>query len=308
MVGTRIAPDNNDIVVWKFDEASGTFVNSSTSPSAISHATSDLTSFSGDFIRQAPSPFAATGTNSCVFFTGDNSGSPRNTIFGANNVEPQAPLTFSCWMNLRSYGNTGFVQHFFTKQNTAGVWSGGTFGTVGMQNASVGSSIFNLFLPITQVTSEQQFTVPLNVWCHYGVTWDGTTVTNFLNGSMVAQWTATGSLNYGGHGPWFFGAIPSGSGNPEETPFAICDFRIANIARTQSYFQNIYQNAILNAGSTIAIATTFYKMRAYDSFLTNTPVYWVDTQISYANAPASPSGLGLGPIEILESWPLLNTT
>lgn len=92
---TRVAPDNNDIVVWKFDDASAPFINSSTSTNAISHAISDLATLSGTVLLQQPSPFAASGEFSCVQFTSNNSSSPRNHISGANNTEVQAPVTFS---------------------------------------------------------------------------------------------------------------------------------------------------------------------------------------------------------------------
>ena len=52
MAGIRIEPDNNDIVVWRLDEASAPFVNSSTSTNAISTATSNLTTLSGTVLTQ----------------------------------------------------------------------------------------------------------------------------------------------------------------------------------------------------------------------------------------------------------------
>jgi hypothetical protein len=80
MSGIRVAPDNNDIVVWRLDEASAPFVNSSTSTNAVSTAISNLTTLSGSVLTQQPSIFAASGTNSAVHFIGNNSGSPRNFI------------------------------------------------------------------------------------------------------------------------------------------------------------------------------------------------------------------------------------
>lgn len=306
MVGIRIEPDNNDIVVWKLDESSAPFINSSTSTSAPSHAISDISTSSGTIIFQQPSPFAPNGTNSAMFFSGNNSGSPRNFISGANNFEPVYPITISWWMYLRSYNNSGFVQHIVNKQHTAGVWSGVTFSVWTMQNQSTGSSTYSIYS--NGITSTPTYWVmPLNTWCHVGVTYDGATVNNYLNGNLVQQYTGTGSINYGGHGPWFVGAIPSGSGNPEESAVAVCDIRVADIVRDQAYFQNIYQKAILNNDGQISVFSTFYKLRAYDLYYTKTPVYWVDTSISYTNAPASPSGSGLGPIEVMDSWNVLNT-
>jgi len=304
MVGVRVAPDNNDIVVWKFDDAAAPFINSSTSPSAISHAISDLATLSGTVLRQQPSPFAGSGTNGSVQFTANNSGAPRNFISGANNFEPSSPLTISGWINLRSYNTTGFVQHLFNKQDTTGVWSG-PFGVVTIQNSSTGSSTYFMLLSTVGAQgTRQNFTIPLNTWFHIGLTYEGTTINTYLNGNVVAQYSASGATFWGSHGPWFFGAIPAGSGNPEESAISLCDFRFANIARDQSYFQNIYQQAFLNPG-TISVITIFYKMRAYDIY-TNIPVYWTDNTVSYANAPASPSGWGLSAIEIMDTWNVLN--
>lgn len=306
MVGIRTAPDNSDLVVWKLDESAGTFVNSSTSPSAPSHANSDLSTISGTIVRQQVSPFAGTGLNSALQFTATNSGAPRNFISGASTFEPTSPITISWWMNLRSYNTNGAVQHIVNKQNTAGVWSGVTFSVWTMQNQSVGSSTYSIYS--NGITSTPTYwTMPLNNWSHVGVTYDGSTVINYLNGNLVQQYAGTGAINYGGHGPWFIGSIPSGSGSPEESAVSVCDVRIANVVRNQSYFQNIYQQATLNNTGTISVVSTFYKMRAYDLYYTTTPFYWTDSVVSYANAPASPSGWGLGPIEIMDSWNVLNS-
>lgn len=319
MVGTRIAPDASDIVVWKLDEAAAPFVNSSTSPSAPSHAVSDLSTLSGTVLLQQPSLFAASGTNSCVQFTGNNSGSPRNFISGANNFLPQPPITVSCWYYQRSYDTTSFTQHGVTKQTTTNVWSGVTFGSVDLaQNRRYASLATQYDFYFNNNSSGnggdaiavQDMTIPLNTWSHIGMTYDGTTVLAYINGNNVASGVASpgGNIYYSGTpGPWFVGAIPGGSGNPEECQAGFCDIRIANVVRPQTYFQNIYQNGMLNNNNQISVITTFYKMRAYDTFLTTSAVYWVDTSISYTSAPASPSGFGLGPIEVLESWNLLNT-
>jgi hypothetical protein len=308
MSGTRIAPDDNDIVVWRLDEAGAPFVNSSTSPSAPSHAISDLSTLSGTILLQQPSLFAASGANSCIMFTGANSSSPRNFISGANSVMPQAPVSFSCWVYLRAYNTTGFTQHLWVKQTNTGNWSS-TFASVELQNRTYAgqSQQWDLFvLPTSGGTPlvSAESTVPLHAWTHTAVTWDGTTQIAYINGNVVATATSTGPINYGSTpGPWFFGAIPSGSGNPEEPVVSICDFRIANIVRPQSYFQNIYRNGVLSPGTGTSPLTRYYKLRAYDTnCATSNPVYWISTGINYNGAPPAPCGGNLGPIEIVGSW------
>jgi hypothetical protein len=312
MVGTRIAPDNNDIVVWKLDEATAPFVNSSTSTNAISTANSNLTTISGTgTFTQQPGLF---GNNSCVLFNGNNSGSPRNFISGAVNTQPQPPLTVSGWVFLRTYSTHGFTYHLITRQHTVNVWFG-PFSSMQIENRTYASQTQQWDFSINTTTTQggnalvsSEYTIPQNVWSHVGWTYDGTTVQAYINGNLVSSGTAspTGNVSYG-NGPWFFGAIPGGSGNPEEAPYSVCDVRIANVVRPQSYFQNIYRNGVLNDPTNISVVTRFYKMRAYDIHLKTRAVYWVDINVNYDNAPASPSGLGLGPIEIVESWTMLNT-
>jgi hypothetical protein len=322
MAGVRVAPDNNDVCVWRLDESGPPFVNSSTSPSSAG-ATANLTNLGGSPLLQQPSLFAASGTNSCVQFTGNNSGT-RNTIFGGNNFLPQPPMTISGWMMIRNYDTTGFTQHGFVKQTTTGVWSGSTFATItcGQNERYNGGGLSNTsrfdFGFTTNASSgggnantSPDNTIPLNTWTHIGATYDGTTVLSYVNGNNISSSVAspTGNLYYSGTpGPWFIGAIPSGSGNPEECNMSFCDWRVANIIRTQPYFQNIYQNGVLNSSGQISVVTVFYKMRAYDIYCKNpTPVYWVDTTVSYAAAPAPACGGVLGPIEVVETWSLLNT-
>lgn len=314
MVGTRVEPDNNDIVVWRLDEATAPFVNSSTSGSAPSHAVSDLGTLSGTVFTQHPSPFAAEGPGSGIQLIGNNSGSPRNFIGGANGFLPQPPITISFWYYQRTYNSTGFTQHGLSKQTTTGVWGGVTFNCIfvaqNRQYAGQGSQFD--FGVVTNssgaggnavVVSEAN--IPLNTWSHVGLTYNGTTVLSYVNGNNVGSATAspTGNIFYSGTpGPWFIGAIPSGSGNPEEGQFGMCDIRVANVVRDQAYFQNIYQNATLNYSGTGGLLVTYYKLRAFDVLFTTTAVYWVNTEISYDGAPASPSGNGLGPIEVIETW------
>jgi hypothetical protein len=306
MVGIRVAPDENDVVVWKFDDASAPFVNSSTSTNALPHNISDLSTLSGTVYLQQPSPFAPYGTNSCVVFSGNNSGSPRNFISGANNVELQYPVTFSCWVYLRTYYYTGFTQHYFSKQHTAGVWSG-VFAQICLQNRTYTgqSTAFDLFMLPTvsggALVLDANNNIPLNQWVHVGITYDGSTVNGYLNGNIIGSVTTSGNINYGNHGPWFFGSIPSGSGNPEEGQYAIADFRIANIARPQSYFQNIYRQAMLQSTASVTPINTYYKLRAYDmTCSTPTAVYWISKNIDYSDAPPAPCG-ALSSLEVLET-------
>lgn len=321
MVGVRVAPDNNDICVWRLDEATAPFVNSSTSTNTAG-STANLTVISGTVLTQQPSPFAASGTNSCVQFTGNDNGSPRNFISGGNGFQPQPPMTLSGWILIRNYDTTGFTQHGFAKQQILNTWSGNNFSCVQLcQNerynggGTVNTSRFdfgvttNLSNAGGNANSPVDNTMTLNLWHHVGMTYDGTTIISYINGNQIntSITNPTGNINYnsGNPGPWFCGAIPAGSGNPEESNMAFCDIRVANVVRPQSYFQNIYVNGAFNQ-SQLAL-NKYFKMRAYDlSCSRATPVYWVDNNISYNNAPIPPCGGPLGPIEIMETFVVPN--
>lgn len=322
MVGVRIAPDNNDIVVWKLDEANAPFVNSSTSPSAVSHAISDLATLSGTVFRQQPSPFAATGTNSSIQFTGNQSGAPRNFVSGANNFLPQPPFTVSMWMMIRNYDTSGLTQHGLAKQTTTGVWSGTTFASINLcqnERYNGGGTFPQRFdFSVTNnaagaggnANTAADLTINLYNWSHVGFTYDGTTILSYINGNQVGTAIAnpTGNVYYSGTpGPWFMGAIPSGSGSPEESNMSFCDVRFANIVRPLSYFQNIYTSATQNP-TTINILSRYYKLRVYDlGCSTPTPIIWVDTSATITNVPASSCGGPFSPLEILETFVVPNT-
>lgn len=317
MVGTRIVPDGYDVVVWKLDDSGAPFVNSSTSVNSPG-TSANLTVLSGSVALQQPSPFAASGTLSCVTFPGNQNGSPRNSINGANTFIPQPPLTVSMWVYLRQYNN-GLTQHGLAKQTTTNTWSGTTFASINLiQNEGYNSKPTYFDFSITynsagngvnaNVTTD--INVPIGQWAHVGLTYDGTNVDGYINGNNVSS-SSGGAFNaiyYSGTpGPWFIGAIPSGSGSPEEMIASYADIRVANIVRPLSYFQNIYQSATSNVASTVSIVTKYYKMRAFDLGCSRpTPVFWIDSTISYTKAPTPPCGGPLGPIEIMEIYPVLN--
>lgn len=304
MGGIRVEPDDNDIVVWKLDETGAPFVNSSTSPNAVSQAVSNLTTASGTFLTRQPTPFSDGITNTCLAFYGNQSGSPRNFISGANNLEPQYPISISGWTYIRAYNVSGYRWNIICKQHTAGVWSGGIFQSFVIQNRHFVGDTFGFDYGFT-ITSGAVFQIngsngfPVNQWLHCGYTYDGTVAKAYVNGNLLASSNTSAAINYGGHGPWFFGAIPSGSGAPEECALSVFDWRIANVARPQSYFQNIYKLGMTTTGEGQPYAR-YYKLRAFDT-ICNQAVYWVSKFPDAREAPAAPCST-LGPVEILEDF------
>lgn len=311
-MGIRVTPDDNDIVVWKLDEATAPFINSSTSPNAISTAISNLTTLSGAIQLQQPSPFAPYGTNSAILVPGTQSNSPRNFISGANGVEPLPPFTISGWIYIRTYlPLVSGPPHIIVKQFTTGSWNNPWYTvTLEGRNQYGAPSRFRFGLVTSSGFSpgsgdiDPLNTIPLNTWSHIGLTYDGSTQTVYLNGNLVSTASYGGTLNYNG-GPWFFGGIPAGFANAEEAAFSACDFRIANVIRPQSYFKNIYELGAMASGQGVPL-NTYYKLRALDLGCSNTSyVYWVSKIVNYNNAPAPSCGGPLGDIEIMETWKVL---
>lgn len=307
---TRIAPDNNDLVVWKLDDAGNTFVNSSTStlPGAPG-SSANLSLVGGSVINRVPSIFGMEPA--AVYFPGVQN---RTTISGANSFQPTYPITLSFWIQLRTW-NTTFTQHWVNKQHTTNVWSG-TFMSIGIENvASSGlrNGEWNCNVISSGASASAQNTaarpIPLHVWCHMGMTYDGTTVRSYLNGNPGVTATMSSpprAIAYNS-GPWFMGA-PVGAGSAEDMVCSMCDVRIANVVRPASYFSDVWlaanQNSFSQSGSDYGSTVTYYKLRAFD-LSCNQAVYWIDTIPIISNAPPSPCGGEYGPVEVVESWDVI---
>jgi len=312
-MGIRVAPDGYDIIVWKFDEAASPFENSSTT-GTYTAVNSRLSLITGFITCQQPGPFAPFGTNSALRFFGQNNATgplSYNSVRGAVTVEPQPPVTFSGWYFVRSYAPTAIDNPLFQKMNTPNIGpnDGGGVNRISFYNLINATSTF-IISPIAgsaSITLAQVLSFPLGTWFHMGMTYDGTLLKVYINGNLVGSVTngsGPSNINYGSHGQWSFGSYPSGSSNPAEPAMSVCDFRISNIIRPQSYFQNIYRLGATTSGYGQPFQT-YYKLRAYDlSCSTPTAVYWTSTTIDYVLAPAAPCG-SLGPIEIMETWSVL---
>lgn len=313
----RVAPDSNDIVVWLLNESGTPFVNSSSAGSPGTSA--NLTTLQqGTFLGepdpklQQQGPFGSGSL--CPEFQGSQSG--RWYIGGANGFQPQPPLTFSMWLMMRRW-DQGLTQHFFNKQHTINVWSGSTFadltiqnrGYAGLQNGELDFGVGTAGNPGVGFSTDRTQPYPLGVWNHIGYSFDGRFLRAYINGDLVGVTDngTTISIVYDtsvNSGPWFFGAIPAGSGSVEESYNQIADVRIANVVRNQAYFQNIYAQGQLdftgNATNTAITRTRYYKLRASCSTSPSGFITWVNTTGDNTGQPGC-SGT-LGPTIIVDTW------
>lgn len=316
----RIAPDLFDQIVWPLTETSGVYRNvGQTSPNDASTdltVTNTITRTGNGIFGNCPQ-FPANSN----FPTGSNT--TRNYAAGAKNIIISPPITVSCWVYLRNYTTTA-AQNIIGKEyrdsSLVSTWTTPFYAmSIDVLTSNGGGDWFitvaaNSSTRVTQSITD--FPIPLGVWSHIGMTHDGTGIRAFLNGCQCIYYsgatqlssTASSTISYtdgvNGFGNWKVGAIThTGSTNKEEPMANIQDVRIANVARPLSYFKNVYYAGTLPLRSGGFTSGQFYKLRAYDtSCPTPTPVVWVDTQISLANAPAFPcSGPYTAP-EVLDTW------
>lgn len=313
----RVLPDSNDVVVWLLNESAAPFVNSSTagSPGAAANLTIlNQGTFLGepDPKLQQQGPYGAGSL--AVEFQGSQGG--RFYIGGANTFQPQGPMTVSGWFLQRRF-DSSFTQHFLSKQHTNNVWSGGTFADVAIQNriyAGVANGEMDFGVgtaggPGTGVSTDRTQPYPLGVWNHIGFTFTGRFFLAYINGELVGSADAGSiitlvydtSIN---SGPWFFGSIPNGSGAVEESYNQVADVRIANVVRSQAYFQNIYFQGQLdwtgNATQPGITRTRYYKLRASCTASPSGFITWVNTSGDNTGQPGCAGTLG--PTFIVDTW------
>lgn len=316
----RIAPDLFDQIVWPLTETSGAYRNvGALSPNDVSTdltITNTVTRTGNGIFGNCPQ-FPANSN----FPTGSNT--TRNYLAGAKTINIAPPISLSFWVYMRQYttsNNTTLVGKEYRDSSITSAWSA-PFQAINISTQTAnggGDWIAQVAInTTTSVTiSVTDFPIPIGVWSHMGITHDGAAIRAYLNGCQCIYYSggtqlnsvATSTISYtdgtNGFGSWRIGAVTAtGSANKEEPIINIQDVRIANIARPLSYFKHIYNVGVLPLRSGGFTTGQFFKLRAYDtSCLTPTPVTWVDTQISLANAPAFPCTGPYTTPEVLDTW------
>lgn len=318
----RILPDAHDQIIWLLNETSGNYQN--TGSFLPGNATTSL-AITNTLIRTGTGLF----TGNCLQIPGTTniptgSSATRNYAAGAQTITINAPITLSCWVNLRSLttnNNTEFIGKEYRDPSLSGnSWTAPFYAIVmGTLTTNGGGDWFGQVAinSSTNVTfTVTDFPIPLGQWSHIGMTHDGSNLRVYLNGcqcissgSPTVNTVAASAISYtdgtNGFGSWKTGAIVStGSSNKEEPNIQIQDIRIANVARTLGYFQKVYAAGALPLPPGGYANTQFYKLRAYDLSCTPNPVpvVWIDTQVSLANAPAFPCSGPYSPPEVLDTW------
>lgn len=234
----RIDPDANDVLVLFLNDGPGTHVNTGTAGTSVNwtdygNPISGVSGLLGDAMYM-PSQYISSNH--------DGAGGSNDTL-----ITPS--ISLSGWVFLRKY--TNYFAEVFNKQYAVNSWSS-PFLTFGFQLESSNDGRITLFITFngilqTGLTTPGSYVMPQGRWCHLGGTFDGTTLKMYINGVLVTSGAYTGTPDYnvgGSRGQWYTGSVP-GSGTNQGAPIMVQDIRVANIARPQSYFANIYYNGFL---------------------------------------------------------------
>lgn len=232
---TRVAPDANDVLVHFLNDTAGTHVNAGTAGAA------------GNFVDYGSPIFGCPGP------LGDAMYSPsyylvnaRNGSGGANDTLVTPNISLSGWVFMRR--GTNSAAEIFNKQYFLNGWSN-PFLTFGFQTHSANDGECDLYITLNGtlqfIRTPTSYVIPIGRWSHIGGTWDGSTLKFYINGNLAVSSPFSGVIDYGtsGRGQWYVGGIPGTSTNAD-SPCIVQDIRVANIARPQSYFQNIYFNGL----------------------------------------------------------------
>lgn len=251
----RVAPDVHDIIVWRMNEGSLPLVNSSTSPNSAGSA-ANLVTINGTVILDALSLFG----EKCIAFPAystwpGGSSTTKNRILTASAPALPTPMSVSGWIKIRNL-NTGATDNnglIVVKRyrTSASSWSE-PFVAVAMTwvpSTPEGQWRSDVTLAGTRNSNSmlpKAYPLPTGSWTHVGMTFDGSFHRTFLNGSLVAESSASGSIDNGENGQWVFGAGVGDSAVLKSEPAAnFCDWRVADVARPASYFENVYRRGVL---------------------------------------------------------------
>lgn len=233
----RIAADANDVFVMFLNDGPTTHVNTGTAGTAgnwtdYGNPISGVQGLLGDAMYM-PSSYISPNHDGCG---------------GGNDILVTPNISMSGWVYVRRQPN--YFPEIFNKQYFLNGWSNPflSFG-IQMDNGSNGGWTFYLTTAgvLHSVGMGAAHPMPQSRWCHVGGTWDGTTLTAYLNGSSVGNANFTSAIDYGtlgNRGQWYSGAVP-GSGTIQGPPILVQDVRVANVVRPQSYFANIYYNGFV---------------------------------------------------------------
>lgn len=239
----RILPDANDVLVLTLSEGTSTHPNAGAAGSS-----GDWAEY-GSPVNNATGLISINNSKKAIYIPGSILiSSVRNGAGGANDTLASPNISLSGWVFMRKYPTV--AGEIFNKQYALNSWSA-PFLTFGFQMHTTQDGQIDLYITSggalqSVLRAPSNYGLPVGSWCHLGGTWDGTTMKMYINGSLAtsANYTATIDFGTANRGQWYVGGIPGTSVN-QESSIIVQDIRVANIARPQSYFADIYFNGFL---------------------------------------------------------------
>ena len=247
---TYVAPDQNDYLWWPLNETQGPYAFNYGTAGAIGN----MTASSGNVHFNQVGPLrTAIGTN-----TAGQTGNYLGILNTATQPTPSASvITVSAWFRPEGSTSTNH-QKILCKSyfNSTATWNS-PFVTIDLGLAGTGDgkmeySLNGLSVAGPTTVSSASCCTP-NEWNHAGISYDGAFVRCYLNGVLVYQFASTGNIDYSGNGWWAIGgnqSIPA----TEYFQGQIADVRVANVARSSAWFNQVWLAGRPDANPALSIA------------------------------------------------------
>jgi len=224
---SRLTPiDANTLIYWNFDESSASFAN------AGSGASATLTTLIGSPVADKTGLFGrCLGCSSSVVSTGNSTVEPTNNA-----------LTMSAWVRLRSYTNNAIILN--KRYRNDATWTSPFTSLFFALSATGDGSWLPAFTTggtIHQPTISGNYRIPLYHWCHLAFTYDGSNGLFYIDGSLANTTAASGTIDYGTHGPWEVGGLHT---SVQFLDGDVDDIRVESAVRSRQYVENIYRTGL----------------------------------------------------------------
>lgn len=234
-----VVKDTNDVLYWTLDEFGAPFSSSGNGSilPLYNRISGSVTGSTGVFNSAAVTgaaafPGQAGGQNFFYLDTG---------VTGTTLHEITSNFSVGCWVYVLDYGyvnggpgNYSSIVGKAYRPDASG-WTA-PFWAWELQflNDGTGRLFGSVTTGATQRGVESNFVVPLNQWIHIGMTYDGSNIRVYGNGTLQQTTAIASTIDYGTHGPYRVGGgYFSGS---DGFHGLIDDIRIANVTRDATYF------------------------------------------------------------------------
>ena len=218
----------------------------------------------------APTP---TQTNFVGFpgnaFGGMNYISTTATLPGGTTIGEMTPITVSAYVQTFDYNAGNYVVLVAKNANTStqafGHWFGFDNSNDGSWYAQIGTGGTPVICPADSGVSHPK--IPLRAWTHLGWTYDGTTLSTYMNGALISSTVASpsGPITFAGHGSWDVGGGFNVANVCLNGPMS--DVRVASVVRDVTWFKTMSVVDVLVApptGSVLVDSTIALDASAID--------------------------------------------